>query len=334
MKVEVPTDSSPSTVDHSPISTDQFLDASEYSPHITKKSASMDVDKAPQIQRDASFGKWDGESYTWTPHYQLLQVQCEVYLPFLVTEKAVCMKIYESIPEPQRQRIRGYWIKCGKTQEYSWKAFLNECNKTYYSKVESEKAENKLYSMKQGESQFFRSFLEEWELQLEYAGGSDWPESFKIKQLRRSISEKLSDKIVALKLPKDDYQKWVEEVADVASNIEIRENFLRKGESRITQSTIRSTVQKNRDQPTSATSINPQSSPPLNIDGDGDFVMGGMKIDIKLLTSMISALNSSNEKKNLEVYPSPSHLHHGEARKKLQILGVKGYVCDVKSLGT
>ncbi|KAI0990997.1 hypothetical protein K3495_g17190, partial [Podosphaera aphanis] len=56
------------------------------------------------IKRDAKFEKWDGESLSWTPHYYFLKVQCEVYEPLLVSQKAVCMKIYESIPEPKRQR--------------------------------------------------------------------------------------------------------------------------------------------------------------------------------------------------------------------------------------
>ena len=60
------------------------------------------------MKRDATFEKWNGESLTWTPHYYLLKTQCRVYKPLLVTEEAVCMKIYECIPEPQRQRICGY----------------------------------------------------------------------------------------------------------------------------------------------------------------------------------------------------------------------------------
>lgn len=250
-----------------------------------------------QIQRDASFGKWDGESHTWTPHYQLLQFQCEVYLPFLVTEKAVCMKIYESIPEPQRQRIRGYWIKCGRSQCYKWREFLEECDRTYFNKVGAEKAEQKLYSMKQGESQFFREFLEEWELQLEYAGGNDWPQSFKIKQLRRSLSEKLSDKIDCLKLSKNDYPTWVNDVAEVASNIEIRDNFFRRGESRVTQHRNPNVLQTVK--PMLETSVS-QSSPPqksVSVDQDGDVVMGGMNIDINALANIVAALTTKNNAK-------------------------------------
>lgn len=267
-------------------------------PIHSRPTPSIDVSTEAQIQRDASFGKWDGQPHTWTPHYQLLQVQCEVYLPFLVTQKAVCMKIYESIPEPQRQRIRGYWIGCGRNQFYNWKEFLEECDKTYFNRVGAEKAEQKLFSMKQGESQFFRNFLEDWELQLEYAGGSDWPQSFKIKQLHRSLSEKLSDKIVSLKLSKTNYSEWVEDVAEVASNIEIRQNFIRRGESQVTQHVTQHVTQNAVQNSVRSTYIQtPQPSASVSVDHDGDVIMGGMKLGIKLLADMIATLNTEGKKK-------------------------------------
>lgn len=135
------------------------------------------------IKRDAKFEKWDGKSLSWTPHYYFLKAQCRVYKPLLVTDEAVCLKIYESIPEPQRQRIRGYWIRCGEDENFNWKEFLEECNVQYFDQIGADKAERKLSKMRQGESQYFRNFLQEWELQLEYAGGREWPDSTKINHL-------------------------------------------------------------------------------------------------------------------------------------------------------
>lgn len=63
---------------------------------------------------DAEFEKWDKNILTWTPHYYFLKIQCKIYQPLLVTDEVVFKKIYESIPEPKRQRISGYWIECGK----------------------------------------------------------------------------------------------------------------------------------------------------------------------------------------------------------------------------
>ncbi|KAI0991236.1 hypothetical protein K3495_g16951, partial [Podosphaera aphanis] len=209
------------------------------------------------------------------------------------------MKIYQSIPEPQRQRIRNHWMKCGAERNYNWKEFLVKCNEAYFDKVGAEKAERKLHSMKQGEAQIFRQFLQEWELQFEYAGGHEWPEKLKVKQLRRSISEKLLDKIDVLKLPKDNYHDWVEAVAEVASNMEMRDNFVRKNESQVTQYTTRSPVAQYND--TSSGSSLPDKSQPILpeslTDQDGDVTMGGMKIDVKQLSAFLASLNSKGKGK-------------------------------------
>ncbi|KAI1000131.1 hypothetical protein K3495_g8064 [Podosphaera aphanis] len=83
------------------------------------------------------------EPHSWTPHYHFLKVQCRVYMPLLVTEEAVCMRIYESITEPQRQRIRGDWIKCGRENVYDHEKLLDECNKRFFDKIGAEKSREK-----------------------------------------------------------------------------------------------------------------------------------------------------------------------------------------------
>ncbi|POS81957.1 hypothetical protein EPUL_005578, partial [Erysiphe pulchra] len=233
------------------------------------------------IRQNATFEKWNGEPLTWTPHYYLLKSQCRVYKPLLVTDEAVCMKIYESIPEPQRQRIRGYWIKCGEKEKYDWKEMLDVCHSEYFDQVGAQKAESKLLAMRQGESQLFRKFLQEWELQLEYAGGRDWPESIKINKLRSALSEKIQDKYSVLDLPINDYQGW----------------FIRKGEKQNTQYATRSGALQSEYLTSPALSNSPA---PGTTDHDGDVVMSGMKIDLHSLASLVAKLNTSNKNKKNE----------------------------------
>ncbi|KAI1005392.1 hypothetical protein K3495_g2830 [Podosphaera aphanis] len=113
------------------------------------------------MKRDPTFDKWDGKPSSWTPHFHFLKVQCRVYGPSLGSEEALCMKIYGSIPEPQRQKIRGYWIRCGDKEKFDSKDFLMEWNKEYFDKIGAQKAKKKLLSMRQEESQIFREFLQE-----------------------------------------------------------------------------------------------------------------------------------------------------------------------------
>lgn len=100
------------------------------------------------MKKDASFEKWNDDSLSWTSHYYLLKTQCHIYKPLLVTDEAVCMKIYESIPEPQRQSIRGYWIRCGEKEQFDWKEMLSVFHEEYFDKVGAQKAERKLLAMR------------------------------------------------------------------------------------------------------------------------------------------------------------------------------------------
>ena len=243
------------------------------------------------IKRDANFEKWSGEPLTWTPHYYLLKVQCRVYKPLLVTEEAVCMKIYESLPEPQRQRIRGYWVQCGEKYNYNWEEMLSVCHQEYFDKVGAQKAERKLLAMRQGESQIFRMFLQEWELQFEYAGGREWPDSIKINNLRTSLSEKIRDKYAVLDLPTDNYRKWVERITRVAAVMEDSENFVRKGEARTTQYASRSGALFN-EYLTRPVGSQPADSPSSKTaDSEGDITMSGMKIDLQSLATLVAEIN-------------------------------------------
>ncbi|POS82392.1 hypothetical protein EPUL_005901 [Erysiphe pulchra] len=258
---------------------------------IPPRVASTSEETGLMMKKDASFDKWDGEAYSWTPHFHFLKVQCPVYLPLFVTEEA-----------PQRQRIRGYWIKCGRNNSFDHKEMLEECNKKYFDKIGAEKAKKKLRTVRQGESQFFRHFLQEWELQLEFSGGCDWPDSFKIRQLKQSLSDKLYEKTDVLELPNDDYQEWIDKIAKVAAKMESRGSFVRKGESRLTQYVNRSGIQSNDFQLTSNPTVAALKSSALNIDSDGDVVMGGMKIDLQSIASLIASLNFS-DKGNTKIAP-------------------------------
>ncbi|KAI6247691.1 hypothetical protein HI914_04253 [Erysiphe necator] len=262
------------------------------------------------IKRDAKFEKWDGKSLSWTPHYYFLKAQCRVYKPLLVTDEAVCLKIYESIPEPQRQRIRGYWIRCGEDENFNWKEFLEECNVQYFDQIGADKAERKLSKMRQGESQYFRNFLQEWELQLEYAGGREWPDSTKINHLRQSVSEKIREKFPVLGLPRHDYAKWVTKITEVAANMEDSDRFIQPGEARTTQFASRSRLlsseylagpSKNQREAESSISTAPQ------LDYEGDTTMQGMKLELQRLANAINKISvesSASKKKSYEKKPS------------------------------
>ncbi|KAI1000132.1 hypothetical protein K3495_g8065 [Podosphaera aphanis] len=97
------------------------------------------------------------------------------------------------------------------------------------------------------------------------------------------------DKLDVVDLPKNDYQGCVDEISRVATNMESRNNFIRKGEAQTTQFTERSGIHRNDFQPRAAMSNDlGLSSAPL--DHDGDIPMSGMKLDLQTLLNLISTM--------------------------------------------
>ena len=146
--------------------------------------------------------------------------------------------------------------------------------------------------MRQGESQIFRKFLQEWELQLEYAGGREWPDSIKINKLRNALSEKIQDKYSVLDLPINDYKGWIRGISRVAAIMEDSEKFVRKGEAQTTQYATRSGVLQNEYLSRSTPS---NSSPQGAADHDRDATMSGMKIDLHSLAILVARINVDNK---------------------------------------
>ncbi|POS84941.1 hypothetical protein EPUL_005598 [Erysiphe pulchra] len=104
-------------------------------PYVLHLETSVIMKEPSSYENDTNFEKRDGGPHSWTTHYQFLKFQSCVYLPLLITDKAICIKIYQSIPKPQRQRIRGYRIECERTNALNHKEMLEECNQRFFDKA-------------------------------------------------------------------------------------------------------------------------------------------------------------------------------------------------------
>ncbi|POS81656.1 hypothetical protein EPUL_006751, partial [Erysiphe pulchra] len=199
---------------------------------------------------------------------------------------------------------------CGEDEHFNWKEFLEECNVQYFDQIGADKAERKLSKMRQGESQYFRNFLQEWELQLEYAGGREWPDSTKINHLRQSVSEKIREKFPVLGLPRHDYTKWVTKITEVAAIMEDSDRFIRPAEAKTTQFASRNGLLSSEylaGQPENQRITENSTSSAPQLDYEGDTTMQGMKLELQRLANVINKIsvdgsgskrkNNNNEKK-------------------------------------
>ena len=80
----------------------------------------------------------------------------------------------------------------------------------------------KLTLLRQGEYQYFRDYLQEFEiLQVRAEDGQVWPDVIKINYLRQTLCRELQNRLVSVpNQPLGDYTQYVNLVADVASRLE------------------------------------------------------------------------------------------------------------------
>lgn len=157
--------------------------------------------------------------------------------------------------------------------------------------------------MRQGESQIFRKFLQDWELQLEYAGGREWPDSIKINNLRNALSNKIRDKYAVLNLPSNNFKEWTNIITRVAAVMEDDEYFIRKGEAQTTQYASRSGALQS-EYLAGPFSKQTSSSASNTVDNEGDTIMGGMKIDLHSLATLLAQINVQKEQSKKGGFPS------------------------------
>ncbi|KHJ31294.1 putative eka-like protein [Erysiphe necator] len=141
------------------------------------------------------------------------------------------MRLDAKLEKWDGKSVRGYWIDCGEKETYNWKEMLEVCYEEFFDRVEAQKAERKLLAMRQVESQIFRKFLQDGELQPEYARERDWPDSIKINNLRNALSNKVRYKYAVLNLPSNNFKEWTNIITRVAAMMEDDEYFIRKGEA-------------------------------------------------------------------------------------------------------
>lgn len=171
------------------------------------------------------------------------------------------------------------------------------CHQEDFDKFGAQKVERKLLAMRQGESQIFRVFLQERELQLEYTGRREWPDSTKINNLRASLREETRNKYAVLDLPTGNYRRWVEIITRVAAVREDSENFVRKGEAHTIQYASRSSALLSNYLKKPVENQPAALPPPRTADSEEDITMWGMKIDLQSLATIVAKLNVQGKEK-------------------------------------
>jgi hypothetical protein len=142
--------------------------------------------------------------------------------------EGVVMMIQQMLPTAQQPRTSG-WIQKEPTRflahgETIWdpRRFLAHVIERCGDPEAASVALRKLVLLRQGEHQYFRDFLQEFEvLQARAEGTQVWPDAVKVNYLRQSLGREIQNRLVSVpSQPLDNYGEFVKVVADVSGRLE------------------------------------------------------------------------------------------------------------------
>jgi hypothetical protein len=238
--------------------------------------------------------KWDGEDLSFPLYLARLRVKVKADQQLLGGPEVTCHGILETLPETKRTRVSQWFLSGGPHKDWNVDEFLLHLKDKFENKEAVQTAGDELQRMRMGDSQKFDSLLDDFEFKLALCGGAEWPDRDRILRLNAMINAKLSDALVTVDLPDDDYQSWVTRTRKIAARLEARPGyvtsrnvttwFIKKGGS----SAFFSRPQTARPSPE-------QPNTPMT-DSDGDIQMTGVNSAmVNLLTTLVNQLGSKGQ---------------------------------------
>ncbi|KAI1000887.1 hypothetical protein K3495_g7312 [Podosphaera aphanis] len=161
-----------------------------------------------------------------------------------------------------------------KKKVFDWRKLALFFRKQFEDKQAAQAAAALLNRMEQGFHQYFDDFLKDFDYRVAQSGGNEAHTSRgKTHRLKDSLNPQLRRALIGVKLPPSkDYHVWVEEVREVAAELEGLVDYRPKGASQ-TNTVFGAPKSGSAQLDLKAPAIS--SGPETKLDSDGDIVMGG-----------------------------------------------------------
>ena len=161
---------------------------------------------SPNPKKESPWPNWDGRTGSFLNFRSQLRVKIEEDRHLLGSDRAVCYGMLQTLPDNKKARAHGWFDRGGPDGSYRWEAFLGEFTALFEDKQARQTAGEQLTRMRQGSSQFFVDFLQDFEYKLQQCGGTNWAGNAKVMLLNASINTSLRTALVTVDLPDDDYE--------------------------------------------------------------------------------------------------------------------------------
>ncbi|XP_044714710.1 uncharacterized protein HRG_11745 [Hirsutella rhossiliensis] len=127
----------------------------------------------------------------------------------------VWYEILQTLPDQMMRRVEGFWRQESAKGNTDPRKFFSHLAQTFGSVQQTERAQDRLRTLIQRDSQEFGKFLPEFEETLTKAGGASWDNASKLAWLRNSISPALREQLVPVIMPKD-YNEYIQRLHPIA----------------------------------------------------------------------------------------------------------------------
>ncbi|KAM4057694.1 hypothetical protein HRG_009321 [Hirsutella rhossiliensis] len=189
------------------------------SPGVLSTPAILPVEPRPEAAQEMDRGK-KRKPMTW-PKWNGQPESFHFYLDRLVfkyntdeeeglngNNNVVWYEILQTLPDQMMRRVEGFWRQESAKGNPDPRKFFSHLAQTFGSVQQTERAQDRLRTLIQRDSQEFGKFLPEFEETLTKAGGASWDNASKLAWLRNSISPALREQLVPVIMPKD-YNEYI-----------------------------------------------------------------------------------------------------------------------------
>ncbi|KAM4058317.1 hypothetical protein HRG_014638 [Hirsutella rhossiliensis] len=196
------------------------------SPGVLSTPAILPVEPRPEAAQEMDRGK-KRKPMTW-PKWNGQPESFHFYLDRLVfkyntdeeeglngNNNVVWYEILQTLPDQMMRRVEGFWRQESAKGNPDPRKFFSHLAQTFGSVQQTERAQDRLRTLIQRDSQEFGKFLPEFEETLTKAGGASWDNASKLAWLRNSISPALREQLVPVIMPKD-YNEYIQRLHPIA----------------------------------------------------------------------------------------------------------------------
>ncbi|KAI0992406.1 hypothetical protein K3495_g15779 [Podosphaera aphanis] len=179
---------------------------------VPNQDHNMDDRDLPPIlggEKEAVWPKWKGSPVSFPLYFARLKIKIAADYKKLGGNEIICHSILDTIPESKQQRVSHWFLSGGPNGDYDVERFLAFFKDKFNDKLALQTAGSELQQMRMGSSQSFELFLDDFELKLAQCGGLNWPDEDKIIRIDEAINTKLSNALIGVDLPENDYDGWV-----------------------------------------------------------------------------------------------------------------------------